>query len=118
MTNVTRSKQGNILDDEKLMRDDLKVVVAYTKDKLFPRVKFLYHKDDLEVTKVIFKHFKRECLGKVGDQRLTRENENLYLQALWRLAIKNRIISDQLNSRRSAVYTVMMNRMSGKCNHG
>lgn len=117
MTNETGHSLGNVLLDEQLIKEDLQVVANYVKDKLFLKCKFVYGKEDLHVNSRIYKDFKKECRQNVGGNRLTAETEEPYLQNLWMEAVKTKVVTDQLNNRRSAVYTVMMNRVGGKCKH-
>ena len=116
MTNSSDADSGQ--DDEVLLdgqiEADIQIVALYAKEILFPKCKFVYAKEDLDVNGRMFRDFKKECGKQLGGKHIKRGTEELYLRSLWERATKERIVSDQLNSRRSAVYTVMMNRFSGK----
>jgi hypothetical protein len=100
----------------KQKRDDLEVVIKYIKDDLFEKVKFIYDaKVDLAVEGKIYADYKRKCKNKMGLHLATGERtHDTYMEAVWSDAMTKHIQRNALAQKRSAVYTVMQNKFSGK----
>jgi hypothetical protein len=99
----------------KQKRDDLEVVVRYIKEDLFPKVKFFYDpKVDLAVGGKIYTDYKRKCNDQLGGQGLPPVSRDTYVEAVWTDAMTKHIQKNALAQKRSAVYTVMQNKFSGK----
>jgi hypothetical protein len=107
----------------KQKRDDLEVVVKYVKNDLFAKVKFIYDaKVDLAVGGKIYTDYKRRCRDQIGGRGLTTEPHDTYMEAVWTTALTKQLQKNALAQKRSAVYTVMQNKCSGKlawvdCSH-
>jgi hypothetical protein len=109
--------QNGILDDEEQQAKDLKILATYVKDNLFDKCKFVYSEDDLRYDGVIYRHYKRNCKDSFGSGRFNGSGNNnidVYMRILWEEALKGKIQKRQLAQKRSAVYTVMANKFSGK----
>jgi hypothetical protein len=99
----------------KQKRDDLEVVIKYIKDDLFAKVKFIYDpKVDLAVGGKIYTDYKRKCKDQIGGQGLSTGSHDTYMEAVWTNAMTKHIQKNALAQKRSAVYTVMQNKFSGK----
>lgn len=100
-----------------LLEDDLRLIRSWAKDDLFPLCKFLYRERDLQPDGKIYKIFQMQCLEKLSGVKAACDDETkkrVYIKILWDLATKKNIVCSALNLRRSGVYTVMINRFSGK----
>jgi hypothetical protein len=96
---------------------DVEVVVKYIKEDLFPKVKFIYDpKVDLAVEGKIFEDYKKKCKDQIGGVGLVRENRDKYMEAVWTDALTRQVQKNALAQKRSAVYTVMQNKFTGKSN--
>ena len=99
----------------KQMKADLEVVVKYIKDDLFAKVKFIYDpKVDLAVGGKIYKDYERKCKDQIGGQGLARDSRDTYLENVWTNGLTKHAQKNALAQKRSAVYTVMQNKFSGK----
>ena len=99
----------------KQKRDNMDVVIEYTKEDLFAKVKFIYDpKVDLAVGGKIYSDYKRKCKDQLGGQGLATVSCNPYVEAVWNDAITKHIQKNALAQKRSAVYTMMQNKCSGK----
>jgi hypothetical protein len=100
----------------KQRKDDLKVVVKYIKDDLFAKVKFIYDpKVDLAVGGKIYTDYKRKCKDQLGSGTgLSTEGHDTYMESVWTMAMTKHMQKNALAQKRSAVYTVMQNKFSGK----
>jgi hypothetical protein len=99
----------------KQRKADLEVVVKYVKEDLFPKVKFIYDpKVDLALEGKIFADYKKKCKDQIGGLGQVRENRDKYMEAVWTDALTKQIQKNALATKRSAVYTVMQNKFSGK----
>ena len=99
----------------KQKKADLEVVIRYIKDDLFPKVKFIYDpKVDLALGGKIYADYKRRCKDQIGGQGVLRENRDTYMEAVWTDGLTKHIQKNALAQKRSAVYTVMQNKFSGK----
>ncbi len=107
---------ATLLAVNKQKREDLEVVVRYVKEDLFPKVKFIYDpKVDLAVGGKIYTDYKRKCKNKMGLHLATGERtHDTYMEAVWSDAMTKHIQRNALAQKRSAVYTVMQNKFSGK----
>jgi hypothetical protein len=96
--------------------DDLGVIVKYIKNDLYPKVKFIYDpKIDLAVGGKIYHDYLNKCKDRIGGRSLTDQNYNDYMEALWTTGMTKHLQKNALAAKRSAVYTVMQNKFSGKC---
>ena len=95
-------------------KENQDVIVKYMKDDLFPKVKFLYSTDDLAVGGQIYNDYKNKCENQIGAAGLTKASHNTYMEAVWNAALIKQIQKNALAQKRSAVYTVMQNKFSGK----
>jgi hypothetical protein len=102
-------------DERKEKKANEEVVIKYIKDDLFAKVKFIYgEKTDLVVGGKIYKDYKEKCKGRIVGSELTTQNHDTYLEAVWTSAMTNHLQKQALAQKRSAVYTVMQNKFSGK----
>lgn len=105
----------SIAGSNKQKRDDLEVVIKYIKDDLFAKVKFIYDPEvDLAVGGKIYTDYKRKCKDQIGSQGLSTVSHDTYMEAVWTSAMIKHIQKNALAQKRSAVYTVMQNKFSGK----
>ena len=119
----TQAKKQNKLDvamsvsitGSKQKRDDLEVVIKYVKNELFAKVKFIYDpKVDLAVGGKIYTDYESKCKDVIGGRGLTAETHETYMESVWTAALTEHIQKNALAQKRSAVYTVMQNKFSGK----
>ena len=101
-------------DRSRQRKDNQDVVIKYIKDDLFPKVKFMYAPDDLVVGGPIYNDYKIKCKNQIGDVGLSIASHKTYMEAVWNDALNKRIQKNALAQKRSAVYTVMQNKFSGK----
>jgi hypothetical protein len=96
----------------KQRKADLEVVISYIKEDLFPKVKFIYDpKVDLALEGKIFADYKKKCKNQLGG---VGQNRDQYMEVVWTDALTKQIQKNALATKRSAVYTVMQNKFSGK----
>jgi hypothetical protein len=95
-------------------RAEMEVVIKYIKDDLFARVKFLYDASDLAVGGKIYEDYLKKCRDKLGGRVLNEVGRDTYMEAVWTTAMTKHIQKNALAQKRSAVYTVMQNKFSGK----
>ena len=109
-TTMTRSA-------EELSRDehiDMKVLVDYIKNDLFPKAKFVYGKDDWDVGGRIYNDYIECCKGRIGLQTMTDVDRERHMEKIWMRALNKKIQKKSLVQKRSAIYTVMQNKFIGK----
>jgi hypothetical protein len=102
---------------EELSRDehmDMKVLVDYIKNDLFPKAKFVYGKDDWDVGGRIYNDYIKCCKGRIGLQTMTEVDRSRHMEKIWMRALNKKIQKKSLVQKRSAVYTVMQNKFTGK----
>ena len=102
---------------EELSRDetiDMKVLVEYIKNDLFPKAKFVYGKDDWDVGGRIYKDYIKCCKDRVGLQTMTEVDRERHMEKIWMRALNKKIQKKSLVQKRSAIYTVMQNKFTGK----
>ena len=96
-------------------KDDLDVVIKYIKDDLFSKVKFIYDPTvDLAVGGKIYQDYRSKCRDHIGGPGLSTANHDTYMEAVWTSAMVKHIQKNALAQKRSAVYTVMQNKFTGK----
>ena len=102
---------------EELARDehiDMKVLVEYIKNDLFPKAKFVYGKDDWDVGGRIYNNYIKCCEGRVGLQTMTTVERDRHMETIWMRALTKKIQKKALVQKRSAIYTVIQNKFAGK----
>jgi hypothetical protein len=102
---------------EELSRDEhinMKVLVDYIKDDLFPKAKFVYGKDDWDVGGRIYNDYIKYCKGRVGLQTMTEVERERHMEKIWMRTLNKKIQKKALVQKRSAIYTVMENKFAGK----
>ena len=108
---MTRSEE-EITRDEKL---DMRVLVEYIRNDLFHKVKFVYVNDHWRVDGTIYKDYVKCCKGRIGRQTMTSVQLEAYMKNLWLTALTKKLQNKALVQKRSAIYTVMQNKFTGKC---
>jgi hypothetical protein len=101
---------------EELSRDeriDLKVLVEYIKNDLFPKAKFVLGKEEWDVGRTIYKDYIKCCDGRIGFQTMTVDERGKYMQNIWLIALNKKLQKKALVQKRSAIYTVMQNKFTG-----
>ena len=101
---------------EELQRDqhiDLKVLVEYIKNDLFPKAKFVLGKDKWDVGGRIYMDYIKCCDGRIGLQTMTEEGRERYMEKIWMTALNKKLQKKAVVQKRSAIYTVMQNKFSG-----
>jgi len=101
---------------EELSRDehiDLKVLVEYIKNDLFPKAKFVLGKDEWDVGGMIYKDYIKCCDGRIGLQTMTDDGREKYMEKIWMRAMNKKLQKKALVQKRSAIYTVMQNKFTG-----
>ena len=93
---------------------DMKVLVEYIKSNLFTKVKFVYVNDHWDVGGTIYKDYVKCCEGRIGLQRMTSIQREMYMETLWLTALTKKLQNKALVRKRSAIYTVMLNKFTGK----
>ena len=101
-------------DRNRQTKDDQDVIIKYVKDELFPKVKFLYTADDLAVGGRIYVDYKNKCTNQLGEVGQHPEARKTYIEAVWNAALTSQVQKHALAQKRSALYTVMQNKFSGK----
>jgi hypothetical protein len=105
---------------EELSRDeaiDLKVLVEYIKNDLFPKAKFVLGKDEWDVGGMIYKDYIKCCNGRIGLQTMTEVTRERYMEKIWMRALNKKLQKKALVQKRSAIYTVMQNKFTGNLHH-
>ena len=101
---------------EELSRDehiDLKVLVEYIKNDLFPKAKFVLGKDEWDVGGMIYNDYIKCCNGRIGLQTMTETQRERYMEKIWMRALNKKLQKKVLVQKRSAIYTVMQNKFTG-----
>jgi hypothetical protein len=99
----------------KQRKEDEETIIKYVKNDMFPIVKFIYdEKIDLIVDGDIYKDFKEKCKGSLGGRLINEQNLNTYMESAWTTAMAAHVQQTAIVQKRSAVYTVMQNKFSGK----
>jgi hypothetical protein len=93
---------------------DMKVLVEYIKNDLFPKAKFVLGKDDWDVGGRIYNDYIKCCKGRIGLQTMTEVDRSRHMEKIWMRALNKKIQKKSLVQKRSAVYTVMQNKFTGK----
>ena len=93
---------------------DLRVLVAYIKFDLFPKAKFVLGKNELDLGGTIYNDYIKCCHGRIGLQTMTDAVRESYMEKIWMKALTKNIQKKALVQKRSAIYTVMQNKFSGK----
>jgi len=102
---------------EDLSRDeniDLKVLVEYIKNDLFPKAKFVLGKNEWDLGGTIYKDYLKCCGGRIGLSTMTDVVRERYMEVIWMKALTRNIQKKALVQKRSAIYTVMQNKFTGK----
>jgi hypothetical protein len=94
-------------------KQDMKVLVEYIKNNLFTKVKFVYVNAQWEVGERIYNDYIKCCEGRMGSS-MTEAARKTYMQTLWLTALTKKLQNKALIQKRSAIYTVMQNKFSGK----
>jgi hypothetical protein len=105
----------SLIGASKQNKCDLEVVIKYIKDDLFAKVKFIYDPAvDLQVGGKIYKDYRSKCKDQIGGEGLSAAGLDTYMESVWTLAMVKHIQKNALAQKRSAVYTVMQNKFTGK----
>jgi hypothetical protein len=107
---MTRSAEENSRDEH----IDLKVLVEYIKIDLFPKAKFVLGKNEWDLGGTIYNDYIKCCNGRIGLQTMTDEVRQSYMERIWMKALTKNIQKKALVQKRSAIYTVMQNKFTGK----
>jgi hypothetical protein len=103
---------------EELSRDehmDLKLLVEYIKTDLFPKAKFVLGEDEWDVGGRIYKDCIKCCKGRIGRlQPMRNEAKETHMEKIWMMALNKKLQKKALVQKRSAIYTVMQNKFTGK----
>jgi hypothetical protein len=102
---------------EELSRDeqiDLKVLVEYIKIDLFLKAKFVLGKDEWDVGGMIYKDYLKCCEGRIGLQTMMGVVRERHMEKIWMRALNKKLQKKALVQKRSAIYTVMQNKFTGK----
>jgi hypothetical protein len=102
--------------EEEITRDkriDLKVLVEYIKNDLFPKAKFVLGNEEWDVGGTIYKDYMKCCKGRIGLQTMTDSNRENYMKNIWMTALNKKLQNKALVRKRSAIYTVMQNKFTG-----
>jgi hypothetical protein len=108
---MTRT-EAEITRDEQI---DLKVLVEYIKNDLFPKAKFVLGKDEWDVGGTIYKDYMKCCDGRIGMQTMTTGGRENHMKTIWMTALNKKLQKKALVQKRSAICTVMQNKFTGKC---
>jgi hypothetical protein len=92
---------------------DLKVLVEYIKNDLFPKEKFVLGKDKWEVGGMIYNDYIKCCNGRIGLQTMVEVVRERYMEKIWMRALNKKLQMKALVQKRSAIYTVMQNKFTG-----
>ena len=92
---------------------DLKVLVEYIKNDLFPKAKFVLGKDEWDVGGMIYNDYIKCCNGRIGLQTMTETQRERYMEKIWMRAVNKKLQKKVLVQKRSAIYTVMQNKFTG-----
>ena len=93
---------------------DMKVLVEYIKNDLFPKAKFVLGKDDWDVGGRIYNDYIKCCKGRIGLQTMTEVDRERHMEKIWMRALNKKIPKKSLVQKRSIIYTVMQNKFTGK----
>jgi hypothetical protein len=96
----------------------LRVLVEYIKIDLFKKAKFVVGKDEWDVGGRIYNDFIKCCNGRIGLQTMTDVVRERYMETVWMKALTKNIQKKALVQKRSAIYTVMQNKFTGKLHCG
>ena len=115
MPNITRTDIYDVVSDRR-KDDDIKVIIKYVKVDLFSKIKFIYDtKKDWEVGGRIYTNFRTTCRDSIGDRSQTDATiRELYMQSVWNQAMEEQVQNRALAPKRSAVYTQIRTKFSGK----
>ena len=105
---------------EELTKDetaDLRVLVEYIKNDLFPKAKFVLGKNEWDLGGRIYNDYIKCCHGRIGLQTMTDVVRESYMEKIWMKALTKNIQKKALVQKRSAIYTVMQNKFTGKKFH-
>ena len=101
--------------EEKQAKEDIAEIIRYVKVDLYPKVKFVYsEKEDLKVHGLIYNNYKEKCKNSIGVHSLNEVGHRTYMELIWQKALGSHTQIIALSQKRSAVYTVMQNKFSGK----
>ena len=106
---MTRSQEEHSRDEI----IDLKVLVEYIKNDLFPKAKFVLGKDEWDVGGRIFNDYIKCCKGRIGLCTMTEVERDRYMEKIWMKALNKNVQKKALVQKRSAIYTVMQNKFIG-----
>jgi hypothetical protein len=106
---MTRSEEEQSRDQS----IDLKVLVEYIKNELFPKAKFVLGKDEWDVGGTIYKDYIKCCQGRIGWRSMTETENERYMEKIWMKALNKKVQKKALVQKRSAIYTVMQNKFAG-----
>jgi hypothetical protein len=101
---------------EELSRDehiDLKVLVEYIKNHLFPKAKLVLGMDEWEVGGMIYNNFIKCCNGRIGLKTIMEVVRERYMEKIWMRALNKKLQKKALVQKRSTIYTVMQNKFTG-----
>ena len=102
---------------EELTREetiDFRVLVEYIKNDLFPKAKFVLGKNEWDLGGRIYNDYIKCCHGRIGLQTMTDVVRESYMEKIWMKALTKNIQKKTLVQKRSAIYTVMQNKFTGK----
>jgi hypothetical protein len=92
---------------------DMKVLVEYIKNDLFPKAKFVLGKNEWDVGGQIYNDYIKCCNGRIGLQTMTADVRERYMETIWMKALNKKVQKRALVQKRSAIYTVMQNKFIG-----
>ena len=92
---------------------DMKVLIEYIKNDLFPKAKFVLGKEEWDVGGRIYNDYIKCCNGRIGLQTMTEVVRERYMETIWIKALNKKVQKRALVQKRSAIYTVMQNKFIG-----
>jgi hypothetical protein len=97
---------------DKGIKDEL---ARFIKEDLYRGVKFIYNeKKDLKIGGAIYEYYEKQCKRSIGDHHPPGESCKAYMRSVWEAAMVKHTQTTLLSQKRSAVYTVLQNRFTGK----
>lgn len=116
-TTATKTRKTMTRTAEEVTRDeniDLRVLVDYIKIDLFQKAKFVLGKKEWDLGGTIYNDYVKCCNGRIGLQTMTETVRQSYMERVWMKALTKNIQKKALVQKRSAIYTVMQNKFTGK----
>ena len=101
--------------EKQLMAVDLERVRRFAKEDLFAKVKFLVKpSEDLADDGPLFCYFVQKCGRFLGNESQSQQVKETWQKRVWGKAREDKIVANALVTRRSGVYTTMLNRFRSK----